>query len=396
MSYRQDRYHQYRRDWRDRRDRWPQQRRQLFLTAPSPPPQLPYHHYDARPLTEPPHQSLPMPATHFPHPQARASNGLNPRSLAFDATEDLLPCHHYDARPLTEPPHQSLPMPTTHFPNPQARASNGLNPRSLAFDATEDLLPCHHYDARPLTEPPHQSLPMPTTQFPNPQARASNGLNPRSLAFDATEDLLPCHHYDARPLTEPPHQSLPMPTTQFPNPQARASNGLNPRSLAFDAPEVLPLTAAPPRSTQASPAMLAASIPLPLIGPGWRVAKDKSRLLFISPDLRLFKSSWGGIKYEACRRAKATADVMSTNVDPLTAPMNVSPTHSGEEEVDEAAVQAPTEQAGADRPDGYARLLGGEIGRVAGCCGGAAGAAAIAPGSGSSPRTCGGGGRCLG
>ena len=197
---------------------------------------------------------------------------------------------------------------------------------------------------------------MPTTQFPNPQARASNGLNPRSLAFDATEDLLPCHHYDARPLTEPPHQSLPMPTTQFPNPQARASNGLNPRSLAFDAPEVLPVTAAPPRSTQASPAMLAASIPLPLIGPGWRVANDKTRLLFISPDLRLFKSSWGGIKYEACRRAKATADVMSTNVDPLTAPMNVSPTHSGEEEVDEAAVQAPTEPATDQPPAGAAAL----------------------------------------
>ena len=43
-------------------------------------------------------------------------------------------------------------------------------------------------------------------------------------------------------------------------------------------------------------------------------------------------------------------------MDPLTAPMNVSPTHSGEEEVDEAAVQAPTEPATDQPPAGAAAL----------------------------------------
>ena len=99
------------------------------------------------------------------------------------------------------------------------------------------------------------------------------------------------------------------------------------------------------------------------------------------------------MKYEAGRRAKATADIINApnvhNVDPPTAPPNVSPTHSGEEEVDEAA-QAPTERATdqspalpqvpeADRPAWYHAMVA-EAAKLAALqvvAAGAAGAAAI-------------------
>ena len=101
------------------------------------------------------------------------------------------------------------------------------------------------------------------------------------------------------------------------------------------------------------------------------------------------------MKYEAGRRARATADIMNApnvhNVDPPTAPPNVSPTHSGEEEVDEAA-QAPTERATdqspalpqvpeADRPAWYDAMVA-EAAKLAALqvvAAGAAGAAAIRP-----------------
>ena len=310
MNCRQDHKH----DWRRYGDQPRPHRHVQFLTAPSSPPQLP------------------------PYSHSR-----------------------YDARHPTEPPHQSLRMPTMYFPDRQGRASNGLNPRSFDYVATEDLLlyPQSRYDARHPAEPPHQSLLMPTMYFPYPQVRASNGLNPRSFDYVATEDL---------PLNAAPPRST------------QASPAMAAVPVAT---EDLPLTAAPPGSTQASPAMEAA--PFTLIGPGWRALKERSNLWFNSPDGRLFKRPGAALKHEAGRRAKATADIINApnahNVDPPTAPPNVSPTNSGEEEVDEAA-KAPTEQVPeADRPVWYSAMVA-EAAKLAALqvvAAGAAGAAAIRP-----------------
>jgi len=275
-----------------------------------------------------------------------------------------------------------------YFPDRQGRASNGLNPRSFDYVATEDLLlyPQSRYDARyPAEAPPHQSLLMPTMYFPYPQVRASNGLNPRSFDYVATEDL-PLNAAPPRSTqASPAMAAVPVATEDLPlNAAPSRSTQASPAMAAVPvATEDLPLTAAPPGSTQASPAMEAA--PFTLIGPGWRALKERSNLWFNSPDGRLFKRPGAALKHEAGRRAKATADIINApnahNVDPPTAPPNVSPTNSGEEEVDEAA-KAPTEQVPeADRPVWYSAMVA-EAAKLAALqvvAAGAAGAAAIRP-----------------